>query len=146
MGCIIYSVKDISEIAQEITGVSATLQTMEPERRDKVATYLEEIGSTLSNIAVALREDKPLDELNGALQMHTLMFASTVAGVIDADLIKKLQLVLGESSIGNHLRLMLDEPVPQPDEEEDFPESQLRKLNEAAGMFKALASSIKAKA
>jgi hypothetical protein len=119
-GIIIYSAKDISVIAQSITGVSATLEAMEPERRDKVAIYLEEIGSTLSNISVALREDKPLDELNGAMRIYTLMFAQTVAGVIDEGLIQKLQSLLGESSIGDHLRLTLDQPVPQQDEEDDF--------------------------
>lgn len=164
MGGVLYTAKDISAIAQSITDVSPVLQSMEPERRNKVAKYLEEISSTLSNIAVALRQCQPLDELNGAMKMHTLMFTQTVAGVIDVALIEKLQWQLSETLI-NYLRWVVEQPVPLQSEEEDFPdydrsipfeervlqygaeqliEYRLQQINEASGMFKALAFSIRA--
>jgi hypothetical protein len=163
MGGICYTAKDIPAIAQSITNVSPMLQSMEPKRRDNVATYLEEIGSTLSNIAMALREGKPLDELKGAMKMHILMFTQTVAGVIDPKLISELQFQLNESGIDS-LKWVLEQPVPLFSEEEDFPEYdrslplekrivqcgveklaeyRLRQIAEASGMFKALASSIR---
>jgi hypothetical protein len=166
MGGRFYEVEDISKIAHSATDISLRLEAMDPERREKVAGYLEEISSTLSNISIALRHKQPLDELDGMIQVHTLMFTQTVSGIVDDKLIAQFQAVLGGVSIGSHLEIMLGAPTLSQAEKEDFPEYdnltvaerelkygpqqmieyRLKKLNVVSGMFKALASSIRAKA
>ena len=131
---------------------------MEPERREKVASYLNEIGETLAGVSNALRQGEPLGQLKGAMQMHVLMFAEAVTG-IDEKLIEKLQSVLGDDWTYEVLESQVhdkDYQYLEGDEQVDFPEHdrltpktglteyRLGKVDEAAGMFKALASALRA--
>ncbi|MBD2079101.1 hypothetical protein [Leptolyngbya sp. FACHB-17] len=159
MGGRIYTAKDFSMVASSIAGASSTFRAMEPEHRARVALYLHEIGSTLKQVSNALRKGESLDELQGAMQIHVLMFAETVAGVVDPGLIDYLQAILGEHWVYESLESQIydkDYPYLQGSEQDDFPEHdhltpklglteyRLGKLDEAAGMFKALATALQA--
>ncbi|OKH45828.1 hypothetical protein NIES30_18265 [Phormidium tenue NIES-30] len=94
------------------------------------------------------------------MQIHVLMFAEIVAGIVEPSLIEKLQSILGESWTYESLELQIydkDYPYLTGSEQDDFPEHdhlmpkdglteyRLGKLDEAAGMFKALAAALRAR-
>ncbi|WP_346289448.1 hypothetical protein [Sphaerothrix gracilis] len=159
MGGFIYTARDISIVAKSVASVSGTFQAMESERREKVASYLSEIGTTLTQVSSALRKGEALNELQGAMQIHVSMFAETVAGIVEPSLIEKLQSILGEHWTYEMLESQIydmDYQYLTGNEQNDFPEHdyltpkdglteyRLGKLDEAAGMFKALAAALRA--
>lgn len=159
MGGFIYTAKDILTVAESVANVSDTFRIMERERRDRVASYLNEIGTTLTEVANALRRGESLGELQGAMQIHVSMFAETVNDVVDPKLIERLQAILSRHWTYEMLESQIydqDYPYLQGSEPDDFPEHdyltpksglteyRLGKLDEAAGMFKALASVLRA--
>lgn len=159
MGGFIYTARDISIVAKSVTSVSGTFRAMEPERRERVALYLGEIGTTLTQVSTALRKGEPLNELQGAMQIHVLMFADTVAGIVEPNLVETLQSILGKHWTYEMLESQIydeDYQYLTGNEQDDFPEHdhltpkaglteyRLGKLDEAAGMFKALAAALRA--
>ncbi len=159
MGGFIYTARDISMVAKSVTSVSGTFREMEPERRERVALYLSEIGTTLTQVSSALRKGESLNELQGAMQIHVLMFADTVAGIVEPSLVKTLQSILGEHWTYEMLESQIyanDYQYLAGNEQDDFPEHdrltpkaglteyRLGKLDEASGILKALAATLRA--
>jgi hypothetical protein len=85
------------------------------------------------------------------------MFSKTVSGILDEDLIRLFQARIGNNWVYENLESLHNEPLSTYSEREDFPnhdrstpiseqmiEYRLRKLDEASGMFRALASSLRA--
>jgi hypothetical protein len=159
MGGYIHTARDISMVAKSVASVSGTFRAMEPERRERVASYLNEIGETLIQVSNALRRGDSLNELQGAMQIHIFMFAETVAGIVEPSLVETLQSILGRHWTYEMLESQIydkDYQYLTGNEQDDFPEHdhltpkaglteyRLGKLDEAAGMFKALAVALRA--
>lgn len=137
-------IEEILKVAKELWAIKGSFSKAKRERRERLATYFEHISKCLEETAKALRAGNIPHGRCGEMLGYANTFTETVKGVISEKEARDYAQRLGaahdiEYALMQREREMMDE-IADP----LYRESQLGKMEEASGVFQALANSIRA--
>ena len=123
-------IADIVKLARDLTDVRATLRSARREKRDRLATYLQQIADCLDGASDDLRAGGSAARACGELHQYVDLIPATVDEALGADRTEQLRQNLRSA--------LLIRGLPQQSAED------LEQLADAAGSFSALANYLRA--
>ena len=123
-------------VARELFGLRVNLENAKRERRERIAQYLETIATTLSEVATELRLGRVPHGKCAEMGGHADLLHETIGNAIDTERVRELASVLKGAHEVEQIYYELDNARGS--------DTEIAKLDEAAGLFRALAASVKA--
>jgi len=124
--------------AKGVFGLKSSIDASNREKADRVAGYMDAVAKTISDAATELRLGKIPHGKCGEMAGHASMFEATVSGVVDAArarmLADQLQSVYDIERAHAELQNAL------------HADKKIAELDEAAGLLRAFAASLRAMA
>jgi hypothetical protein len=129
-------IEKLLSIAKTLLGFKDELEKSRRERRDRIATYFEAISMCLSEVADKLRAGDVPHGRCAELGTYAAQLPATIGDEIgDAE----AQRLAQQLDSAHEVELLLNQLGQSTDRD-----AQMAKLDEASGIFKALAASIRA--
>ena len=127
-------IDEILNVAKGLWSIKKSLSKAKGERREKLAKYFEQISNCLEEAAKVLRTGAIPHGKCGEMRGYAEMFTKTVKGIISEQETEKF---------AKQLDAARDIEYAVYEMEKRDRDSQLGKLEEASGLFQALANSIR---
>lgn len=130
-------IETILIVAKELFGLKSELMQAKKERKVKVSDYLINVANTISEITIELRLGNVPHGKCAEMGGHTELLQETIGDLIDNKKLEDLTSYLKTATEVESIAIELDSAKES--------ENEIAKLDEAAGLFRALAASIIAK-
>ena len=129
-------IETLLRVAKQLFGLKSEFDKATPERKVKIAAYLENVAKTVSEVAIELRLGNVPHGKCAEMGGHTELLQETIGDSIDKIKLKQLTSYLKAAEQVESVAIELDSAKDS--------EKEIAKLDEAFGWFRALAASIKA--
>ena len=126
----------ILSVAKTLFGFKDVLDKSHRDRKDRIASYFESISKCLAEISSKLKANKVPHGRCAEMKFYASQLPNTVGDVIGK---AEAQRLAKDLESAHEVELLLSKLYQSPDRA-----SQLAKLDEASGIFQALANSIRA--
>lgn len=126
---------DILEIARTLFGLGEKFTKARAERRARIADYFGAISQTISKVSESLKENEVPHGKCAEMATYADLLPETIGDVIGSEKAKELSTRLKDA---HEVEMLLYDLHNAPDRDQE-----LAQLDEAAGLFKALANSIR---
>ena|ERR1051325_3662560 len=131
-------ITDIVNIARTLFGLKGDLEKARRDRRDRIADYFDAISRTVAEVAASLRQREVPHGKCAEMRTYADQLVETVGDEIGQ---QKAEPLAEQLKDAHEVELLLSEVYGATDAEE-----KLAQLEEASGLFKATATSIRAAA
>jgi hypothetical protein len=129
-------VETILDVAGKLFGLRDQLSKARRDRKDRIATYFDQLGKTLAEVAESLRQGQVPHGKCEAMRVYATELPETVKDVID---VQKAQEYARQLADAYEVERLFGELSGAPDRE-----AKLVQLERAAGLFEALATTVRA--
>ncbi len=124
------------KIAKQLFGLKTDIEKANKERKEKIATYLENVSITITEVATELRLGNIPHGKCAEMGGHTELLQETIGDLIDK---KRLEQLTSYLKAAEKVESIYAELSGAKDSEKE-----IAKLDEASGWFRALSVSVKA--
>ena len=132
----ITAIDTILSVAGRLFALKGALSRARRDRRDRIAEYFEQVSRCLTEVSGTLKKGEVPHGKCAEMQVYATQLADTISDQVNKDEAKRLGEQLESAHEVERLLYLLDS---SPDRD-----SELAKLDEAAGKFQGLATSIRA--
>jgi hypothetical protein len=129
-------IETLLKVAKQLFGLKSELMLAKKERKATIATYLENVAITITEVAIELRLGNVPHGKCAEMGGHTELLQETIGDLIDKKKLEDLTSYLKTAVEVESIAIELDKAKDS--------EKEIAKLDEAAGWFRALAASINA--
>ncbi|PVX27559.1 MAG: hypothetical protein CW716_01690 [Candidatus Bathyarchaeum sp.] len=133
-------IDEILNVAKELWSIRQTFNKAKQDKREKMATYFENISSCLEQASATLRGGEIPHGKCGQMLGYARMFPETVEGVISEEKAEEFTSKLIEAHGIEHATKIGEKEFA----DAVYSDQQIGKIEEASGQFQALADSIRA--